>query len=207
MPRALPVSIRQTIVARHQQGESLAAIATALGLSRWTVRAIWRQYRRGGSPGLSPAYPHCGPPQPTSPRPLYLAALVLKRRHPRWGADLICLLLARRWENLAVPTPRTLQHWWRRAGLQHTRARRVPAPPIATSAPHAGWQLDATARLRLADGSGVSWLTVVDEATGAYLAAVVFPPLRLGASRPGSGAPSPAHDFRPMGLAGLSPGG
>ncbi len=46
MPRALPLPLREQIVARHQQGEPLNQIAKTQGLSYRTVLACWRRFRR-----------------------------------------------------------------------------------------------------------------------------------------------------------------
>ena len=49
--------------------------------------------------------------------------------------------------------------------------------------PHATWQVDAVEKERTADGRHASWLTVVDEATGAILAAELSPPRALAGHR------------------------
>lgn len=72
---------------------------------------------------------------------------------------------------------------------------------------HAVWDMDAKERMRLADGSGASTLAVTDEASGALLARVVFPPVSLD---PGGGGPGPggaAGRLRALGLAGAAAGG
>ena len=54
---------------------------------------------------------------------------------------------------------------------------------------HEVWEMDAKERMRLLDGSGASTLAVTDEASGALLAAVVFPPVSLD---PGGGGEGPS---------------
>ena len=43
MPRALPVPVREVMVARIRAGEPIAAVAEDLDLSSWSVRTIWRR--------------------------------------------------------------------------------------------------------------------------------------------------------------------
>src|SRR5207245_1974017 len=68
-------------------------------------------------------------------------------------------------------------------------------------AAHAVWQMDAKERLRLADGSGTSVLTVTDEATGALLGVVPFPPVSLEPGAGAGGAAGPARAVRAVGTA------
>src|SRR5712692_2717651 len=89
MPRAVPLPVRQTLVQRHLQGETLAAIATDLQQPLPTVRQLWRRYRDRGEAGLAPDYARCAHRGPRSDRLIYRAALWLRRHHPTWGAGLI----------------------------------------------------------------------------------------------------------------------
>lgn len=181
MPTPIALALRQQIVTLHQAGVSLQKIAQLLRLSFWTVRALWRRCRQQAAPDQQPAYARCGPKQPRADRLIYRAALYLKRRHPGWGAGLVLALLAERWPARPLPHRRTLQRWWQRAGLTQRR-RRLPAQAAARAQHvHQVWQMDATSHLRLADDSPASWLTLSDECSRAVLAAVAFPPLRLGA--------------------------
>jgi transposase len=176
MPRALPVALRQAIVERHLAGASLAAVATECALSPWTVRTVWRRYRDRGAAGLVPDYAACGRPGPRLPQALYERALAVRRAHRRWGAGLIRAELAKQHPDQPLPHEATLRRWFRDAGLgAPPRAPHPPDPP-RTQEPHRRWQLDATEQIALADGWRVSWLAASDEATGAMLGAVVFPP-------------------------------
>jgi transposase len=176
MPQAVPVDVRERLVARHQAGVSLPAIAQELGLSSWTVRTIWRRYRDGGEAALVPDYAACGRPGPRQPAGLYAAALALRRDHPGWGSGLIRLELASAFPDQTLPHDSTLRRWFREAGLARPRPTPRPPDPPRARQPHARWQVDATEHLRLADGTEVSWLAASDEASGALLGAVVFPP-------------------------------
>jgi hypothetical protein len=193
MPRAVPRPIRELIVQRHQEGEALHAIAQDLAQPFYTVRRVWRRFRDRGEAGLAPDYARCA--HATSPaHPLIVrAAVSLKRWHPGWGAGLIRVLLQQKWPDLPVPSERTLQRWWARA-LPPPPGEEKPAEnPWRASHPHLRWQADAKERIVLADGSQACWLEITDEATGAVLDTVVFPPGELAASpdggRPGSVPP------------------
>ncbi|HEV2109641.1 MAG TPA: helix-turn-helix domain-containing protein [Thermomicrobiales bacterium] len=175
MSRAVPVPLREQLIARHRQGESLAAIARDLRISYWTVRTLWRRYRDAGDAGLVPAYASCGRPGPRGSRRIYRAACWLRRRHPSWGAGPIRALLAQRYPDEPLSHGRTLERWFRAQGLGPPPRR--PRPPTGARAtdPHAIWQLDATEHIRLADGTQVSWMTPIDEAYGGILTPVVSP--------------------------------
>lgn len=201
MPRAIPYPIRQDIIQRHQAGQSLSAIAQELQLSYRTVRTFWQRYCANGDAGLQTTYAHCGPAQRRFPRRLQEAASTLKRDHPRWGAGLIQLQLRKQFPAHRLPSWRTLQRWWQQAGLQPAR-HRVPQPQRSRGHhPHEVWELDAKERIRLQDGSWSCVLSVVDEASGAWLAATAFPPAlldtRAAAQRPSLDAPG----VRRLGLA------
>ena len=93
---------------------------------------------------------------------------------------MIRVALAQRRPECPLPEPRTLQRWFRAAGLG-------PAPPPIrpprvggrAGQPHLTWQIDAAELIPLRDRSLVSWLRIVDEATGAVLQTTVFPPRAL----------------------------
>jgi hypothetical protein len=177
MPRAVSVPLRQEIVERHQRGEPLPAIAQALSLPYYTVRKIWRYQAHRGD--LKPRYDRCGHPGVRCSRWSYRCALWLKRRHPRWGAGLILALLRERRPLEKLPHERTLQSWFRQAGLNRRRSSSSPPSPPRATLPHECWQMDAKEQVPLADGSRVCWLTLTDEASGALVSAEVFPPVGL----------------------------
>jgi hypothetical protein len=207
MPRAVPLPQREQLVALRQTGLPLTQIAQTLALPYRTVRGLWRRYREQGAAGLPPAYARCGPAGGRFPAALAAAAVALKQAHPRWGGGLIRLQLRAQFPAQPLPSVRTLQRWFQAAGLQPARALRPAAPRERAQTPHEVWQIDATERLRLADGSGTSVLTVVDEASGALLGAVAFSPVSLDASPRRRGADGAARLVPAMGAAPAHPGG
>jgi transposase len=183
MPRALPLPLREQIVELHAKGCSFVEVARALPVKERTAREIWRRYREAGRRGLQTHYAQCGRPGIRFPAALHEAALALKRQHPSWGAGFLRLELAPQFPGERLPGERTLQQWWRDAGLQPARAKRPPLERERAQKVHEVWEMDAKERMRLADGSGTSTLTVTDEASGALLGVEPFPPLLLDASR------------------------
>lgn len=206
MPQPLPFPLRQELVRRHQQGETLLAIAQSMNAPYPTVRNWWRRYRHAGDAGLQTHYDRCGPQAPKAGRPLQQAALALKREHPTWGAGLIRLELGKRFPDQYLPQERAIQRWFQAAGLQPPRARRPPMERERGKVPHEVWEIDAKERFRLGDGSGTSVLCLTDEASGALLGATPFPPVSL---EPGAGDGRPtgaAATVRAVGPAGTDPG-
>jgi transposase len=191
MPRALPLPVRQQIIFRHQHGETLKQIALSEGVAYRTVLTCWRRYRQQGEEGLAIHYDRCGLQEPKFPQEQIEAALSLKRDHPRWGAGLIRLQLAQQFADQPLAAERTLQSWFHEAGLQPVRAVQPPVDKQRAKEAHEVWQIDAKERMHLGDGSPSSVLTVTDEACGALLGVVPFPPLALdaGARPPGSTEP------------------
>ena len=177
MPRALTFATRQDIIQRYTRGQSLTAIAAELHLPHVTVRHIWRTYRDGGDDALAPRYHACGSATPTHPQAVAHEACGLKRHHPTWGAGRIRLELLGQFPPEQVPSPRVLQRAFQQAGVHRPRRLHRPRLPlIRAQVPHEVWQVDAVEKAQLATGAEVSWLTVTDEYSGAWLAAELSPP-------------------------------
>ncbi len=176
MGRALPTWMRQRVVQQHLEGTSLAEIARSHNLSYSTVRNCWHRYREGGLDSLAPDYANCGRTGPNEQDLAYRAARYLKFLHRQWGAPLIRLKLQQRYRALPLPSVRTFQRWFKKAGLVPQR-KRLPEPKQRwAKAPHEIWQIDAKERITLAEGEKACYLTMVDERSGALLEAPVFPP-------------------------------
>ena len=184
MPRAIPEPIRREIVERQQAGESVASLQGRYGIAERTIRSLCRRVRERGEAGLATDYSQCGRQRRMAPE-VWEAALALKREHRRWGAVLIQLELRERFPEQALPSERTLQRWFQAAGLAVERAIRTPQVGLRQRGrqPHEVWEVDAKEQIQLGDGSWSAILTVVDEASGALLAARAFPPALLGGSR------------------------
>lgn len=102
---------------------------------------------------------------------IYRAARYLKFLHRGWGAPLIVTFLKRRYS--AVPSTRTLQRWFKAAGLTELRQKRPTSKHVKADEVHGCWQVDAKERLP----AKACYLSIVDEHSGAFLETPVFPPL------------------------------
>jgi hypothetical protein len=199
MPAALALSIRREIVDRRQSGESLAGIARALQLGYTTVRRVWRQFQTEGQ--VLPHYERCRQTSIRKGAALYERAVQLKQAHPGWGAGLIRLELAAADAAYSLPSERTLQRWFRRAGVAARSVDRRAHPPVQRGKQaHDVWAIDAKEQIRLADGSYCSWLTITDEGSGAILAAELFPHTPVEPGRPTGGQASAPGNPAPVGL-------
>src|SRR4051794_15011816 len=117
MPRPVPVPVRQKLWERSQRGETTASLAYAFDLSPHTVRRLLKRFRDRGPAALRPDY-HRPTRLPNAyPDHVREAALALRREHPDWSAALIRSALSERGPNNAWPELRTLQRWFRSAGL------------------------------------------------------------------------------------------
>jgi hypothetical protein len=185
MPQAVPFPIRQKIWERAQQGEGSASLAAAFDLPPRTVRHLLKRFRDRGEDGLATSYRP--PPSPAHAKPEAIRQAVLAKRleHPGWGAGLIRVALAEERPEVDWPHIRTMQRWLRQAGMGPAPAGRRPGRPRdRATRPHQTWQVDACEQVGLKGGDRVSWLRVVDEATGAVLGTAVFPPRLLDPGRP-----------------------
>lgn len=186
MPAAHPIPIRKEIVDRRSRGETFRHIAREMRLSYDSVRAIWRHWERHGK--LAPNYDACRQTGPRKPRAVVERALQMKREHRRWGAGLIRLLLSDEVEAHELPSERTLQRWFRQAGVGRAPATQHRTPYVKRGQDvHDVWAVDAKEKITLADGSQASWMTISDEASGAILHVEAFPPQALESDRPASG--------------------
>jgi hypothetical protein len=173
MPAALPEPARRDIWMRHQLGQPTAAIAQGLGLDPRSVRRLLHEFHQAGGP-TEPAYAHCGRDRSADFVGLYQQAVGLRRQHAAWGAGRILAELSksRRFESL--PDRSTVKRWLQEAGLAPPPRGGARRPAPRGSFAHEIWQMDACEWLALATGERVSWLRLVDEASGAFLMTRVF---------------------------------
>ena len=201
MPAALSIREREKIVAMREQGDSFRKIASHLSRDYETVRRIYQRYEQSGE--LKPFYDKCRHQTIRKARAIYEAAIAFKKAHPGWGAGLIRLELAEEFEEADLPVERTLQRWFRQAGVQRPALERSPRPfPNRGKRAHEVWAMDAKEQIELADGNCVSWLTVTDEGSGAILGAFLFPHQTLDDNRADTGQGSPTRSDAILGSPG-----
>jgi Homeodomain-like domain len=177
MAKPIPIPVRRKLLERTLAGDSTATLATTFNLPPRTVRHLRQRFRDRGVDAVQPDYRAPKRLRHSFPARVREAALALRREHPTWGAVFIWIALGQQYRKRSRPSPRTLRRWFHDAELGPPPKPQRPCQrtPRAT-APHQTWQVDASERITLADGSQVSWLRVVDEATGAVLRTAVFPP-------------------------------
>ena len=118
MGKAICLPLREQIVALKKQGYTLQTISQQLNLSFAAVRLIWSRFKKLGQPGLLTRFEQCGPPASTNG--VFRAARWLRHLHPQWGSPLIHSLLLRRYGQ-PMPTIRTINRWYKQAGLTTPR--------------------------------------------------------------------------------------
>jgi len=179
VPVPLPLAVRQAIRRDVQAGHDAARIARDRCLAPRTARRLVARCRLRPD-DLCPAY-RPGPGRPAADPALREYALALRQQHPSWGAGYIRVRLKLAHPDRPLPAERTLQRWFRRQGQPAAPPGRRPEAEAARGLrPHDTWQMDAAEQMRIAGGQGVSWLRLVDECSGAFLATAVFPPVLLG---------------------------
>ena len=180
MPSALPMTIRQEIVRRRLDGQELTQVALRAGPLVPLRPADLAKFRAARSRRPEPALLELWPAD-RQRRRSWPGPVPLKRDTPvgaprssgsNWHASWA-------WTWSALPAARTLQDAFRAAQVSTRRSGprnrgREPAPHATRL--HEVWQVDAVEKTRLANGRLASWLTVVDEATGAMLDAELSPP-------------------------------
>lgn len=188
MPAALPLEMRRRIVEGHRQGETLRAISLSLGRAYVTVKGIWAHWVKYEK--LTPNYEQARQRGTRKYKTVYEASLEIRKAHPRWGGEMIRLELSKRLPGEALPSVRSLQRWFRQAGI----GRRLKAEHKGGASVKRGehvhevWAVDAKEKIRLQSGERASWLVISDEASGAILTATSFPPGDMGASAADAGA-------------------
>lgn len=178
MGQATSLLHRGQIHALQSQGLSPKAISEQLSLRYGTVKHLCRKFKSCASEEIGPKYASCGRKGSLSQERAKSLALELRQVHPKWGAPRIRVELQlngglQGHEELV--SVRTLQRLFRKKGLTAARAQ-SGQPAIGRSlAPHNIWEVDAKERFHLSDGTPACYLTIVDEKTGAWLEAPVFP--------------------------------
>jgi transposase len=170
MPQAISFDKRAEIWQRKSQGQANAEIARAVEVSPQTVKRILNR----GPAGIAPGYDRCGRNGREHSAEVQKAAIDLKREHPGWGGVVIGLKLAKTFAR--VPASRTLQRWFLKAELNPKRERKPKIRPDKGTQPHDVWELDAKEQVLLLETKRRCAMLAVDEASGALIGAVAFPP-------------------------------
>lgn len=188
MPAPIPNEIRRQIVERHKDGESLTTISQDLNQSYNTVRKIWSHWQRHNK--LSPNYEQVRQKGTRIYAEVYEDAIEMKRGYPKWGAQLIQLELKSQYPDAELPAVRTLQTWFKQAGVNRSAKIKRESQKVVKrgQSAHEVWAVDAKEQMKLADGSYGCWLTLTDEASGSVLGCETFSPQVLDTNRSDTGA-------------------
>lgn len=160
------------------EGRSPTEIARSHGISRSWLYQLLARYREGGYPALAPRSrrPHTSPRR--TPPDVEAAILALRAELSAAGHDggpaTIAHHLARRFG--VAPAPATVWRILRRHGLITPQPHKRPRSSwirFEAALPNELWQADAT-HWRLADGSAVEILDLVDDHSRLLLAATAF---------------------------------
>lgn len=199
MPAATALKEREEIVRRRKEHESFAHISREMAIAYATVRNVWHHYQNTGQ--LEPSYERCSHRGVRKKQDVYEKAIEFKRAHPSWGAGLIWVELAELFEEEELPSLRSLQRWFHRAGLVK-RESQDKRPQIQLSRgekPHEVWAMDAKEQMTLADGTHASWLVISDEGSGALLHGELFPHQALESGESSSRQKESPRGVRDMG--------
>jgi transposase len=148
MPVAVSLTVRQLIVREKAKGSSLALISEKYHLSYSAVCRIYQRYRKEGASGLVARFSTCGVKKPSARQRLYKrAALWLKRGPPKWGAGFLKVQLERRYQKRR-PCTRTLQRWFKKAGLVAKKTSFANGRAPFVKNPHDLWPVAAKEKLR-----------------------------------------------------------
>lgn len=175
MGKPIPYDLRLKIVRDHNSGLSYSAIASEIGYSKDAVKKILRQFRQKGELALKADYSKCG----KSPRRNFsdeIEAEILRRKDDLAGAGYVHSVLGESQGAHRIPSSRTIQRRWAKAGNPRTPRRRPQGSNTWTKEVHHTWQIDGKEQITLADGSQVSWVNIADEASSTALHTEVFPP-------------------------------
>lgn len=157
-------------------------MADELQVSLRTIQRLYQQFELHGEAVIKPAYHRCGQnhPQKTS-EDILQKVRSMRQQHPKWGAELIRLIVQPKTDGQTMPVARTLQRHLQRMGLAPAApGRRAKESPARATRPHEVWQVDASEQKKLKTGRQVCWMRFVDEFSGAVLDTKVFDTSHIG---------------------------
>lgn len=165
-----------------KEKQPFAQLCRQFGISR-QLGYKWRaRFAEEGRRGLQDR--RRGPTQSAQPQAEQWRqkALRMRRAHPHWGGEKIRVKLAEKYGRRRLPSARSLERWFRQAGLIKRRPQRarqgpVVAHPGLTCARrrHQVWTVDFKGWYRTADGQRQEPLTIRDMWTRYVLAIRLLP--------------------------------
>lgn len=175
---------RYLVEAHLEEGRSVAELAAAHGVHRSWLYKLLARYKRGGYQALGPRSrrPRCCPHKTS----LEVEQVIVALRHKlvRQGHDAGPHTIARHLEREfdQVPSPATIWRILRRHGLVQDQPQKRPRSSLirfCAELPNEMWQADTT-HWRLADGSEVEILNLIDDHSRLFLGSDAYGAVTAG---------------------------
>jgi transposase InsO family protein len=174
-------------VLRREQ--SISELCERYGISRKTGYKVIRRYQQEGPEGLRERSrrPHHCPHQ--TAKPVAEALILLRHRHPKWGAKKLLRILSRRNPELELPARSTACDILDRHGLipQERKRRQLGHPGKPTTSmerPNQTWCGDFKGQFRMGNGEYCYPLTVTDGCSRFLLECRALSTTSCGDSKP-----------------------
>ena len=168
-------AVRERIVSLLGEGFAKTEISQLTEVPYSSLLKICKRYGEQGIEGLTPSYSQCGRKKTPDFYRFKRRSVWLKRLHMEWGAPIIRVVLTKRYPNERIPSIRQMQLWFIAAHLNKPRQKKGQPFIGHALATHNIWQVDAKERFRLTQGQDANYLNIVDEYSGAWLEAPLFP--------------------------------
>lgn len=168
-------SVRLHIVLLLEAGLSKTEISKLTTVPYGSVLTICKRYETDPVSGLNTHYHNCGRKAADTTYRFKRMCLWLKRLHKDWGAPIIRVILTKRYPNDHIPSIRQIQLWFLAAHLNKPRQQKSQPFIGHATATHNIWQVDAKERFTLTENQAANYLNIVDEYSGAWLEAPLFP--------------------------------
>jgi len=146
---------------------NVSALCREYGISRQTGHKLLKRFKRRGYEGLEEESRRPKTTPLATAEDVIAAVLAVRRRHPRWGAKKLMVVL-RRSLGEATPSVRTVHRLLKRFGRIKPRRQKPTlsivesAPKVVAKKPNDVWTIDFKGWWRTGDGNRVNPLTVRD---------------------------------------------
>lgn len=146
---------------------NISALCREYGISRQTGYKLLRRFKQRGYEGLEEESRRPKTTPLATAEDVIAAVLAIRKRHPRWGAKKLMVVL-RRSLGEATPSARTVHRLLKRFGrIKPRRAKPTlsiveSAPKVVAKKPNDVWTIDFKGWWRTGDGARVNPLTIRD---------------------------------------------
>jgi putative transposase len=161
------MDLRMQFIMRLRDGERMTDLCREFGISRKTGYKFEKRYSKLGASGLVDQ--SRAPKRSAQRLSEEIAELLIRgrKKNPSWGSKKLKAVLAKRYPELKLPAPSTIDSLLKRRGLVEPRKRRGCTLPYASplclaTAPNEVWCTDYKGQFRMGDGELCYPLTVTD---------------------------------------------